>query len=201
MMHNKHVVEFISIPIQLSFLTFPDSYEAEALTLLSSLIQEANIITDSQSLTKTLAQKPESKYLPDHPLVNTIRHVRKQCSLNINWINSHADSHKKQIDWSYLEAGNIAADALKRRNLKAFKQVYPNVSLKRQHKVIAVPKQEINQIIQQSHKLLVTDHQHRFLPFKHQTKMWKENQRNQYLSKRTQNSTRKILLYSFHKKS
>ena len=120
MMHNKQVVEFISIPIPLSFLTFPDSYEAEALALLSSLIyfkdhiQEANIFTDSQSLTKTLAQRPDSKYLPDHPLLNTTRHIRRQCALNITWINSHADDHKKRINWSYLETGNIAADALTR---------------------------------------------------------------------------------------
>ena len=38
MMHNKQVVGLISIPIPLSSLTFPDPYEAEALTLLSALI-------------------------------------------------------------------------------------------------------------------------------------------------------------------
>ncbi len=62
MMHNRQVVEFISIPIPLSSLTFPDSFEAEALILLSSLIyvkdhiQEANIVIDGKSLTRTVAQ-------------------------------------------------------------------------------------------------------------------------------------------------
>ena len=198
MMHNKQVVACISIPIPITYLTFPDSFEAEALTLLIALIhfkehiQEANIFTDSKSLTETAIKKPESDYLPDHPLVNTIRHVRQQCSLNITWIKSHADNHKKRIDWSYLETGNIAADALTRHDIKTFKQIYPNVSFKKQHKVIEVLSNEIQQMIKQSHKLLVIDHKQRFLPVKHQLKAWKKSQLEFYLNKRTYQSTRKI---------
>ena len=43
-----------------------------------------------------------------------------------------------------------------------------------------------------AHKLLITDHKQRFLPFKHQVKHWKEKQLNNYLIKRTNRSTRKI---------
>ena len=118
--------------------------------------------------------------------------MRRQCSLNITWINSHADNCKKRADWTYLETGNIAADALTRCDLKTFKQIYPNVSLKTQHKVVAVPSSEIQQMILKAHKLLVTDHKQRFLPFKHQVKQWKERQLNNYLVKRTNRSTRKI---------
>ena len=54
-----------------------------------------------------------------------------------------ADNQKTRIDWNYLETGNIAADALARQDFKTFKEIYPNVTLKRQHKVIVVPRNEI----------------------------------------------------------
>jgi len=189
LMIDKKMVECISIPIP------KDSFETETLTLFTALIHfkkhiyGAHIYTDNQALTRTITKKFDSEYLPDHPLINTLRKIRKQCKLDITWIHSHADDIKTKKELNYFEKGNIAADALNRHDVLKFKQIYPQISFQNRHKVVAVPDKEIHQMILQSHIILVADDKQRILPLKHQTKSWKNSEVNTYLNNRTEHST------------
>ena len=195
---NKIVNKCVTIPIPTTCIVNPNSFEAEALTLYTSLIHfstkilHANVFIDSESLFKQLQQRSIEYYLPDHPLINRLRQLRDLYKLNICWIRAHAEKRVRKKLQNFYEKGNMAADALTNHNQGKVHDLFPYYSSILQHKTVSIYPEEIQEDIITNLQLTVSESNSIPVSFKQQIKRWNLTSCMHYLSNRERISTRYI---------